>query len=76
MTRFHWPWQRDEESPPPTPDPEALEALRVQRLKKAGAYGRRKMAEPIVKAGNQVWERNGLAEAIVEAAHQIAGTDR
>lgn len=72
MTRFHWPWQREAAADNPlSPDPEALEALRVQRIKKAGAYGRRKQAEPIVQASDEVWEHNHLAEAIVAAAHRL-----
>lgn len=71
MTRFHWPWQRDEGSEPISPDPEAVEALRLQRIKREGADARRRQAEPIVAAGRQLWERNHLADALVAAAHRI-----
>lgn len=72
MTRFHWPWQRDEDAESISPDPEALEALRLQRIKREGAYARRRQAEPIVAAGRRLWERNHLAEALVAAAQKIA----
>lgn len=71
MTRFHWPWQRDEDAEPISPDPEAVEALRLQRIKREGADARRRQAEPIVAAGRQLWERNHLADALVAAAHRI-----
>jgi hypothetical protein len=70
MTRFHL-WRRDD-APPPRPDPEVLEALRVQKVKRAGADARRKQAEPIVAAGNEIWRRNHLVESLVAAAHRIA----
>lgn len=70
MTRFRF-W-RHEQHESPTPDPEATEALRVQRVKREGAKARRRQAEPIVAAGRDIWERNHLAEALVAAAHRIA----
>ena len=63
-------WKRETEEPV-TPDPEALEALRVQRLKAQGADARRRQAEPIVAAGREIWERNHLVDSLVAAAHRI-----
>lgn len=72
MTGFRL-WRRHlSDSPPVTPDPEALEALRVQRLKRDGADARRRQAEPIVAAGAEIWKRNHLVESLVAAAHRIA----
>jgi hypothetical protein len=72
MTGFRF-WRHEQtESSTPTPDPEALEALRVQRVKREGADARRRQAEPIVDAGRQIWERNHLVESLVAAAHRIA----
>lgn len=71
MAWFHF-FQRSSEQQPLTPDPEAAEALRVQRVKREGARARRRQAEPIVAAGRDIWERNHLAEALVAAAHRIA----
>jgi hypothetical protein len=68
--------RRSSELPPPTPDPEATEALRVQRVKREGAKARRRQAEPIVAAGRDLWERNHLAESLVAAAHRIVEADR
>lgn len=79
MTRIHWPRSLRKQAPPPTdpgPDPEAMEALRVQRIKTAGAKGRRAQAEPIIRATDDIWERNGLAEALVAVAHRIVESDR
>jgi hypothetical protein len=70
MTRFHWPWSRGEDGPI-TPDPEALEALRVQRIKAEGAKNRRRQSLPIVAAGKEIWERNHLVDSLVAAAHKI-----
>ncbi len=72
---IRWPWHH-EPSEPATPDPEAAEALRVQRIKREGARQRRKQAEPIVAAGRAIWERNHLAESLVAAAHRIAEGER
>jgi hypothetical protein len=71
MTRFHL-WKRHlSDDPPVTPDPEAVEALRVQRVKRMGAEARRQQAAPIVAASTEIWERNHLAESLVAAAHRI-----
>ena len=63
-------WKRGTEEPV-TPDPEALEALRVQKIKTQGANARRRQAEPIVAAGRDIWERNHLVDALTAAAHRI-----
>jgi len=79
MTRIHWPRSLRKHDPPPTdpgPDPEAVEALRVQRMKLAAARGRRAQAEPVIRATDDIWERNGLVESLVAAAHRIVESDR
>jgi hypothetical protein len=75
MNRFRFFWQH-ESTDAPKPDPEAVEALRVQRVKRDGAEARRRQAQPIVAAGRKIWERNHLAESLVAAAHRIVESDR